>query len=81
MLQQATAGLGELHAPAVAQQQRFAQLRFERTHLAAQGWLRHSQHQCRLAEAAVLGHVHEGFELVQVHRGILARGMPKLNSS
>jgi hypothetical protein len=59
-------------AATVAQEQRLAQLDLQRAHLAAQSRLRHAQHECCLAEAAVFGHVDEGFELVQIHWPIFA---------
>jgi hypothetical protein len=72
MVEQPPAGLGELHAATVPQKQRLAQLDLQRAHLAAQSRLRHTQHECCLAEAAVLGHMDEGFELVQIHWPIFA---------
>ena len=81
MFEQPPARLRELHAATVAQKQRIAQLDLQRAHLAAQGRLRHTQHECGFAEAAVLGDVDEGFELVQIHWPIFAQAMPKLYSS
>ena len=70
MVEQPPASLGKVHAATMAQKQRLVQLHLQRAHLAAQSRLRHTQHECGLAEAAVLGHVDEGFELIQIHFSI-----------
>jgi hypothetical protein len=76
MRQQLLAGFGQRDAAAVAVQQRLAQLHLQRPHLARQRRLRHLQVGRRTREAAHLGHVHEVFELLQIHAddGIAASG-------
>ena len=74
MVEQPLAGRRERHAAAIAQQQRFAQIGLELAHLAAQRGLGHVEHTRRLAEAAELGHPHEGFEMLEVHGRAAAPG-------
>ena len=68
VLEQPPTGVGQLDAAAVAQQQRFAQVGLERTHLAAQRRLREPEQPRRAAEAAQLGDLHEVLELAKIHR-------------
>ncbi|MNW19474.1 hypothetical protein D3C71_2194770 [compost metagenome] len=67
MLEHAAAGVGERHAAAGAYQQRFAQLDFQRPHLAAQRRLRYIEQERGLAEAAGLGYLDKSFYLLKIH--------------
>jgi hypothetical protein len=71
MRQQPLAGLGQRDAAAVAVQQRLAQFHLQRAHLARQRRLRHLQEGRGTREAAHLGHMHEVFELLQIHADML----------
>ena len=67
VVEQPLAGVGQRDAAAVAQEQLLAQFGLEAAHLAAERGLRDVEHHGSLAEAAEFGHVHEIFELLEVH--------------
>ncbi len=69
VVEQPLARIGQRDAPAVAQEQLLTQLGLQAAHLAAERRLRDVEHHRRLAEAAQFGHLHEVFELLEVHGG------------
>src|ERR1035437_649712 len=67
VVEKSLASLGKHNAATVAQEQLLAQLSLEAAHMTAERRLRDVEHYRRLAEATQLGHVHEVFELLEVH--------------
>ena len=69
MIEQPLAGLRQRDAASIAHKQGLAQFGFKAAYLAAECRLRDIEHDGGLAEAAQFGHVHEVFELLEIHWG------------
>ncbi len=78
-LEQPPSGLGEVHAVAMAYEQRDAQLFLELVNMAAEGWLRDMQTLGRFGHTERLGYGDEGLHSPQIHAAqmLYQIGMPE----